>query len=30
MKLWQKFAVPALFVGIIAVGAPERALAQAA
>jgi len=30
MKLWQKFAVPALFVGIMAVGAPERALAQAA
>jgi phosphate transport system substrate-binding protein len=30
MKLWQKFAVPALFVGIMTVGAPERALAQAA
>ena len=30
MKLWQKFAVPALFVGVIAVGAPERAMAQAA
>jgi phosphate transport system substrate-binding protein len=30
MKLWQKFAVPALFVGVMAVGAPERALAQVA
>jgi phosphate transport system substrate-binding protein len=30
MKLWQKFAVPALFVGIMTVGAPERAMAQAA
>jgi phosphate transport system substrate-binding protein len=30
MKLWQKFAVPALFVGIMTVGAPERAQAQAA
>jgi phosphate transport system substrate-binding protein len=30
MKLWQKFAVPALFVGVIAVGAPERVMAQAA
>ena len=30
MKLWQKFAVPALFIGVIAVGAPELAMAQAA
>ena len=30
MKLWQKFAVPALFVGVIAVGAPGRAEAQVA
>jgi phosphate transport system substrate-binding protein len=30
MKLWQKFAVPALFVGVMAVGVPERAHAQAA
>jgi phosphate transport system substrate-binding protein len=30
MKLWQKFAVPALFVGVVAVGVPERAHAQAA
>jgi phosphate transport system substrate-binding protein len=30
MKLWQKFAVPALFVAVAAVGAPERAHAQAA
>jgi phosphate transport system substrate-binding protein len=30
MKLWQKFAVPALFVAVAAIGAPERAHAQAA
>ncbi len=30
MKLWQKFAVPALFVGVIAVGAPGQVMAQAA
>jgi len=30
MKLWQKFAIPALFVGVMTVGAPERAQAQAA
>ena len=30
MKLWQKFAIPALFVTVAAVGAPERAQAQAA
>jgi phosphate transport system substrate-binding protein len=30
MKLWQKFAVPALFVAVVAIGAPERAHAQAA
>jgi len=30
MKLWQKFAVPALFVAVAAVAAPERAHAQAA
>jgi phosphate transport system substrate-binding protein len=30
MKLWQKFSIPALFVAVAAVGAPERVLAQAA
>jgi phosphate transport system substrate-binding protein len=30
MKLWQKFVVPAVFVGVMAAGAPERANAQAA
>jgi len=30
MKLWQKFAVPALFAGVIAVGAPAQVHAQAA
>ena len=30
MKLWQKVFVPALFVGVVAVGAPQSALAQAA
>jgi phosphate transport system substrate-binding protein len=28
MKLWQKFAIPALFVAVVSVGAPQRALAQ--
>ena len=30
MKLWQKVFVPALFVGVVAAGAPHSALAQAA
>ena len=30
MKLWQKVFVPALFVGVVAGGAPQSALAQAA
>jgi phosphate transport system substrate-binding protein len=30
MKLWQKILVPALFVGVVSVAAPERAEAQAA
>ena len=30
MKLWQKFAIPALFATVAAVGAPERVEAQAA
>jgi len=30
MKLWQKFAIPALFAAVITVGAPQRAEAQAA
>jgi phosphate transport system substrate-binding protein len=30
MKLWQKFAIPALFVTVAALGAPERVEAQAA
>jgi len=30
MKLWQKVFVPALFAGIVAGGAPQSALAQAA
>ena len=30
MKLWQKVFVPALFVGVVAAGAPQSALAQAA
>ena len=30
MKLWQKLSIPALFVAVAAVGAPERVLAQAA
>jgi phosphate transport system substrate-binding protein len=30
MKLWQKSVLPALFAGIVAIGAPERASAQAA
>jgi phosphate transport system substrate-binding protein len=30
MKLWQKVFVPALFVGVVAAGAPQSVLAQAA
>jgi len=30
MKLWQKIFVPALFAGVVAGGAPQSALAQAA
>jgi len=30
MKLWQKAFLPALFAGVVAAGAPERASAQAA
>jgi len=30
MKLWQKFALPAMLLAVGAVAAPERALAQAA
>ena len=30
MKLWQKVAIPALLVGVMAAGVPERAHAQAA
>jgi phosphate transport system substrate-binding protein len=30
MKLWQKFAIPALLVGVASVGMPARAEAQAA
>jgi phosphate transport system substrate-binding protein len=30
MKLWQKVFVPALFAGVVAGGAPQSALAQAA
>ena len=30
MKLWQKLAIPALLVGVVSVGMPARAQAQAA
>ena len=30
MKLWQKFAVPAMLIGVFAAGVPGRAQAQAA
>ena len=30
MKLWQKIAIPALFVAVISVGAPTQAIAQTA